>query len=295
MTITQLEYFCALCRLHSITKAAEELCVSQPTISIAVRNLESELHVRLLHHSRNSFSLTEEGEQFYRKASEIVRRTQDLKSEFSELGETSLPLRVGIPPLISTVFFPLMIQEFHKNSDIPVHLFEYGSQRARNMVNSGELDLALVNMDFYNLDQFESLLLMTDRFVWCVGKNHPMAKRTSVTLEDLEKERIILFNTDSVQNEQILTRFHARGLSANVIMHISQLKTIENVLESGECGVFLFSSVSMDPERFVRIDLSDMITSSFGLIWKKGTYISRRAEKFIRFARTFDIMDYQKS
>lgn len=293
MTITQLEYFCALCRLRSITRAAEELCVSQPTISIAIRNLEKELHVRLLHHGKNSFSLTEEGEQFYRQAAEIVRRAQDLKSEFSELGENTLPLRVGIPPLISTVFFPLMLQEFHRKTDIPVHLYEYGSQRARDMVNSGELDLAMVNMEFYNIDQFESQMLMTDRFVWCVAKNHPMASLKTVDISDLVNERIILFNTDSVQNEQILSRFRSRNLNANVIMHMSQLKTIENVLKSGQCGVFLFSSIDLDPEQFVKIDITPMITSSFGLIWKKGTYISRRADKFIRFARTFDIMDYR--
>lgn len=292
MTITQLEYFCALCRLRSVTRAAEELCVSQPTISIAIRNLEKELHVRLLHHGKNTVSLTEEGEQFYRKASDIVRRTQDLKSEFSELGESALPLRLGIPPLISTVFFPMMLEEFHKKSDIPVHLYEYGSDRARNLVNSGELDLAMVNMDFYNIDQFESQMLMSDRFVYCVAKNHPMASRSSVTIEDLADEKIILFNTDSVQNEQVLSRFHSRNLNANVIMHISQLKTIENVIESGQCGVFLFSSIDLDPEKFVKIELTPMIASNFGLIWKKGTYISRRAEKFIRFARSFDIMKY---
>ncbi len=293
MTITQLEYFCALCRCRSITKAAEELCVSQPTISIAIRNLESELHIRLLHHRKNSISLTEEGEQFYQKASDIVRRAQDLQSEFSELGDSVLPLRLGIPPIISTVFFPTIMDEFQKVSDIPIHLFEYGSQRARELVNSSELDLALVNMDFYNIEQFESLLMMTDRFVYCVSRKHPMARRKHVTLEDLAKERIILFNTDSVQNELILSRFRARGLSANVIMHISQLATIENVVERGTCGVFLFSSTVPDPKRFVKLDVDPMITSNFGLIWKKGSYVSRRAERFIRFARTFDIMDYR--
>jgi len=186
----------------------------------------------------------------------------------------------------------MMLEEFHKKSDIPVHLYEYGSERARNLVNSGELDLAVVNMDFYNIDQFESQMLMTDRFVYCVAKNHPMASRSSVTIEDLADEKIILFNTDSVQNEQVLSRFHSRNLNANVIMHISQLKTIENVIESGQCGVFLFSSIDLDLEKFVKIELTPMIASRFGLIWKKGTYISRRAEKFIRFARSFDIMKY---
>lgn len=52
MTLNQLEYFCAVCRYHSITRAAESLFVSQPTISASIRNLEKEFHLRLFTHGR---------------------------------------------------------------------------------------------------------------------------------------------------------------------------------------------------------------------------------------------------
>jgi DNA-binding transcriptional LysR family regulator len=293
MKFSQLEYFCALCRTRSVTRAAEEMYVSQPTISIAIRNLESELRVQLINHGKNAVSLTAEGEQFYRKASEIVRRTQDLYTEFADLDSSAMPLRIGIPPLMSTIFFPLMTNEFHKTSDIPIRMYEYGSQRARALVMSEELDIALVNMDFYNIDQFASLLLMTDRYVYCVSKKHPLHNKTRVSIEDLKEENIILFNTDSVQNELILSRFLSRSITPNIIMHISQLQTIENCLLDGSCGAFLFSTVSLDENRFSRIEVDPMITSSFGLIWKKGTYVPLRTAAFIDFARTFDILEYR--
>ena len=53
MTLNQLEYFCAVCRYHSITRAAESLFVSQPTISTSIRNLEKEFHLRLFTHGQN--------------------------------------------------------------------------------------------------------------------------------------------------------------------------------------------------------------------------------------------------
>lgn len=53
MTLNQLEYFCAVCRYHSITRAAESLFVSQPTISASIRNLEKEFHLRLFTHGQN--------------------------------------------------------------------------------------------------------------------------------------------------------------------------------------------------------------------------------------------------
>ena len=66
MTLNQLEYFCAVCRCHSITKAADELYVSQPAISVAIKKLEKEFHLRLFNHGKNSISLTREGEEFYK-------------------------------------------------------------------------------------------------------------------------------------------------------------------------------------------------------------------------------------
>ena len=68
MKITQLEYFCATCRHHSITQAARELYVTQPAISSAIRELEKEFSINLFVRSKNHVTLTKEGELFYQKA-----------------------------------------------------------------------------------------------------------------------------------------------------------------------------------------------------------------------------------
>ena len=60
MTLTQLEYFCMVCRYRSITRAADALFVSQPTISTSIRDLEKEFHLKLFNHGKNRISLTQE-------------------------------------------------------------------------------------------------------------------------------------------------------------------------------------------------------------------------------------------
>lgn len=67
MTLNQLRYFCTASRCHSITKAAEELYVTQPTISMAIRDLEIEFGISLFSRKGNQLSLTQEGESFYKK------------------------------------------------------------------------------------------------------------------------------------------------------------------------------------------------------------------------------------
>lgn len=104
MTLTQLEYFCAVCRYHSITRAAEALFVSQPTISTSIRDLEKEFNLRLFTHGRNRITLTNDGEAFYQKAEHILKQTHELYADFAGMQESRHPLRIGIPPMISTVF-----------------------------------------------------------------------------------------------------------------------------------------------------------------------------------------------
>ena len=220
MKLVQLEYFCAVCRYHSITRAAEELYVTQPTISVAIRELEKELKLRLFHHEKNRISITQEGEAFYRRAEAVLKETRAMVTEFSSLGEKETPIRIGIPPLISTVFFPAMSDRFQEKTGLTVQLFEYGSVKACRMVQEESLDLALVNMDFYNIDQFNSHVLMEDSYVYCIGRNHRYAEQQEVTFDMLRDEKVILFNTDSVQNETVRSRYDSMGITPDVLSDI---------------------------------------------------------------------------
>ncbi|MDO5132619.1 MAG: LysR family transcriptional regulator [Eubacteriales bacterium] len=285
MKLVQLEYFCAVCRYHSITRAAEELYVTQPTISVAIRELEKELKLRLFHHEKNRIYLTQEGEAFYRRADALLRESRAMVAEFSSLGEKEKPIRMGIPPLVSMVFFPSLTDGFYEKTEIPVQLLEYGSVKACNMVQSEELDLALVNMDFYNIDQFNAHVLMEDSYVYCVGREHRYAKQKEVTFEMLGDEKIILFNTDSVQNETVKSRYVSMGITPDVLAYTSQLYTILNFLRGGDCGAFLYSALAVNPRDFVQLPITPRITSKFGIIWKKGVFIPERTMKFIEYLK----------
>ena len=151
MKIVQLEYFCAVSQYHSITQAAQKLYVTQPAISNAIKELEKEFSVSLFVRSKNHLTLTTEGELFYQKASELLASIKQTTQQFYDLGKQIPPIRIGIPPLLSTIFFPEMLLDFQKQyPDIPVELFEYGSIRAASLVQEETLDLALVNMHFYD-------------------------------------------------------------------------------------------------------------------------------------------------
>lgn len=148
MTLNQLRYFCTASRCHSITKAAEELYVTQPTVSVAIRDLEIEFGINLFSRKGNQLMLTVEGEALYKKAVYILQYCDELQADCSSTLRVRPPVHIGIPPMLSTVFFPELLEAFQaEHPEIPVVLEEYGSVRACSLVQDDTLDFALVNME----------------------------------------------------------------------------------------------------------------------------------------------------
>ena len=221
MTLNQLEYFCAVCRYHSITRAAESLFVSQPTISASIRNLEKEFHLRLFTHGQNRITLTNDGSLFYKKAEYILHRAHEMYTDFSDKDTNKAPLRIGITSTPSALLLPSLAMEFEEKYGIPVKLMECSSMHARELVDNDELDVAIANLDFYNLDNYDYHTVIEDTYVYCVDKNHHLAKEPSVSFETLKEEPIILFNTDSVQSHTVITGFRSEGATPHIKMYSS--------------------------------------------------------------------------
>ena len=290
MTLNQLRYFCTASRCHSITKAAEELYVTQPTVSVAIRDLEIEFGISLFYRKGNQLILTQEGVAFYEKATYILQYCNELQADYSSMSRVKPPLRIGIPPMLSTVFFPELLTAFHQDyPEIAVVLEEYGSVRACDLVQNDTLDLALVNMEQYNIDKFHNVVLANDQVVFCVNKDHRLADKEIVTTKEMSKELLIFFNADSVQNQLLKTRFEMDGYIPNIVMRSSQIYTTLQFIKTGKYSCFLYSSMldKFTDSEITGIPLNPPIHIKIGMIWKKGKYISGDMQTFLNFTRMY--------
>ena len=290
MTLNQLRYFCTASRCHSITRAAEELYVTQPTVSVAIRDLEVEFGVSLFYRKGNRLVLTVEGETLYEKATYILQYCNELQADCFSLARVKPPLRIGIPPMLSTVFFPELLNAFQEEyPGVPVILEEYGSVRACNLVHNDTLDLALINMEQYNIDKFNNILLANDQIVFCVNDSHRLARKEVVTTSEMAKESLIFFNGDSVQNQLLKQRFELDGYTPNIIMRGSQIYTTLQFLKMNKYGCFLYSSMTDKFSNIVGIPLNPPIQVKIGMIWKKGKYIRNDMQTFLNFTKKYYI------
>lgn len=288
MTLNQLRYFCTAARCHSITKAAKSLFITQPTISLAIRELEKEFHITLFSYTKNRLELTREGEVFFERAVRLLEYSDEMQAQFTDRTRFRPTVRLGIPPILSAVFFPELMDAFHKEyPDIYLELSEYGSVRACDLVQDEQLDIGLVNMELYNIDKYSNLVLTEDDLIFCVSPDHPLAGEESIRLEQLDGSPLILFNHDSVQNQLLNMQFHSLGIKPHVILHCSQIITTLKFVRQGKCGCFLYSSMLPYGSDLKGIPVLPKIPVKIGLVWKKGKYISDSARAFIKFCENY--------
>ena len=95
MKLQQIQYFCAACRYGNITRAAGELHVSQPSISMAIRDLEKEFGLLLIQRNNKGFAMTKEGMYFYEKAEILLEQADELAQMMRDMGNQRKRINLG--------------------------------------------------------------------------------------------------------------------------------------------------------------------------------------------------------
>ena len=255
MTLTELKYIVAVAREKHFGRAAEACFVSQPTLSVAIKKLEEELDVKIFERGSNEVSVTPLGEDIVRQAQTVIEQAAAIK-EIAKRGKdpVSGPLRMGIIYTIGPYLLPdLVRQAIERVPQMPLILQENFTAKLLDMLRTGELDCAVMAEPFP--DQGLAIAPLYDEpFVAAVPKNHPMARRKSVTAEELKNETMLLLGTGHCFRDHVLevcpeyARFASRssGVSEGIRTSFegSSLETIKYMVASG-MGVTVVPQLSV--------------------------------------------------
>ncbi len=286
MKLLQMKYFQTVCRYGSITKAAEELFVSQPTISFCIKELESEFGVRLFHRRHNRLQLTVEGSYFLDKINYILQSVDALAVQMKNMGNNRNHVKIAVPAMISTFLFPQIFNAYSKTyPEVELEMLETGSLQVRKLVDASSVDLGITIRDDVVDDTYNELPLVSTELVFCVSRKHPLADRKQISFKELSDEHIILFKADSYQNIFIKRAFSEAGVEPNIMLYSSQLYTIKQFLSYGNVGAFLYRQVAEMDKDLVCIPLEQPIIQDIALIWTKNGNLYSDSENFIQFAK----------
>ncbi|MBT3026469.1 MAG: LysR family transcriptional regulator [Candidatus Thiodiazotropha sp. (ex Ctena orbiculata)] len=286
MDIRHLRYFMAICQHGGFTAAARQLHIAQPAISIAMRKLEAELNLTLLHRGERQITPTIEGEVLLAHAKRILEMTEAAELEMEELrGLTKGEVRIGIPSMLGSYYFPPILMGFkHCYPELRLSVYEEGTRRLQEMIRVGELDLGVVVADAPPED-LETRLLTREEMVACVPEAHPLAPREKLSMEEFFSHELVVFKTGYFLREFIDRYSLSHELSPKIAFETNLIPLTKAIVRQG-FGITTFLRMVIDQdaqEDLVAIPFDEPVFLDLSLAWKKGGYLSRANRAFVDY------------
>ncbi len=285
--IRQLEYFVAVAEQESFTKAAANVHLSQPALSKIVKNLEEELKVELFDRSTRKLKLTDAGEIVYQEALKLTASLTDLTLRLDNLMNSPTgTIRIGIPPLIGTLFFPSIARSFHNQyPKISLELVEFGAKKLVEFVEEEKVDIAIIVLPVNN-PKFEIYPFIQEEFAFFCAKTHKFANRTSLSLKELSEEKFILFSKQFTLHDRIIWECVNAGFTPSVPYESSQWDLISELVAE-EFGIAILPQSIYSKMNHDKITMVPLVNPTplweLGFAVKKNSYISFANRKLIDF------------
>ncbi|MCM3568535.1 cidABC operon transcriptional activator CidR [Neobacillus mesonae] len=288
MDIKHLQYFLEVARLNSFSRAADELFITQPTISKMIKNLEEELGVVLFDRSRKQLTLTDAGRVILEHAKLINHAMENLSTDLDNLfGLKKGHIRIGLPPIFDAQDFLKILGKFHeKYPGITFQLVEDGSKKIEEAVQNNLLDVGIVVLPT-RPELFDYCSILEEDLKLILPASHPLASREEVNLVELAQESFILFNKDFALNDRIILSCTNLGFQPIIISESSQQSFIKEMV-SNHLGIALLpESITLDlPEHVKAIRIvNPTISWHLAIIWSKEQYLSYAAKEWLSFMK----------
>lgn len=245
----QLRQFLVVARLGNITRAAEELSISQPALSRSIQRLEQEFGQPLFERRTRAVELTDAGGLLQSRAEQVLGILEDTKSRISDDGRSGR-LRLGAIPTIAPYFLPDFLRTFrHDYPEAELVVQEETTENLLGRLKQGELDLALLAAPLA-AKYVDSQELFKEELLLAMPVGHPLAARKRVALNDVEPHPFVMLGEAHCLSEQVLTLCRQRSFQPLTVERTSQLATVQELVALGH-------GVSMIPEMARRRDASE--------------------------------------
>lgn len=286
MDLKHLRYFKAVVEAGGFSAASRQLHIAQPALSIAVRKLEQELELTLLHRGERRITPTAEGEVLLGHARQLLEQADAAELEMRELrGLTKGEVRLGIPSMLGSYYFPPILMGFkHRYPELRLSVYEQGTRRLQQMIHDGELDLGVVVADSPPED-LETRPLTREEMVACVPADHPFASCASISMEAFFSQELVVFKPGYFLRE-FIDRFSEQSTGAPRIAFETNLIPLTKAIVRQGFGITTFLRMVLDnePEGGLKaVSFDEPVFLNLSLAWKRGGYLSRADRAFVDF------------
>jgi DNA-binding transcriptional LysR family regulator len=289
LSFTQLTAFAAVAKSGSITKAAQALRVSQPSVSKHLKNLETHYRVKFFERDGGFMELTEDGRLFERRVSAVLSQLDELEREFRRAAEATLsePLKVAGSYAASALLLPSVLAEFQKrHRNVRMVLRTGSTNHVKTMLLNSEVEIALLNEKPAN-SQLAGDMFREEKLVVFAVPNHPLARKKELALSDLNSALLVATGGKGrlSTTEKIIKRSADQGVKARIGIRCATPEAVKAIVRKRiGAGILFEDSVMPDIRKKVfkllRFPGLQMVGQSY-VVYYKDRPLSAHAADFL--------------
>ena len=273
ITLRQLRYLTSLARHRHFGRAAADCAVTQPALSMQVRELERDIGAELVERRPGDIVLTGTGLEVAQRAEQILAAARDLVDFARHRNLLTGPLRLGIIPTLAPYILPRVLPQLQAAyPQLRLEVRETQTKLLLDELARGELDVVLLALPVDGAD-VETLALFDDAFLLAVPAGDALPARAKVSIEDVDQTRLILLEEGHCLRDQALAFCAAPRHDAPAGLGATSLATVMQMVANGY-GVTLLPEVAVDAEgRDARVKLlrfnAPQPARTIGLAWRR--------------------------
>ncbi|AAK81293.1 DNA-binding transcriptional LysR family regulator [Clostridium acetobutylicum] len=296
MDFRQFEYVKTIAEEKSISRAAERLYISQPSLSQYIIRLENSLGVKLFDRTSATITLTFAGEKYIETARNIINLNNQLTKELNDIANLSKGrVIIGVPSQAGRYILPLVIPKFYKEyPNIEIIVEENIVSELEKMLLEGKIDIAILTLPVqHEKITYESI--MNERIFLIAPKKHPICSVDGrISFNFIRNEKFILLKKGQRIRLIVDDIFSRIGAKPNIILEITNLDAAYRMASSGmgftivpENVLYLLNTNGKENDFII-----DSLEHTLVVAYRKGEYLTRASREFIANLKGVMKMDY---
>ncbi|MGR9170739.1 LysR family transcriptional regulator [Rhizobium sp. KDH_Rht_773_N] len=290
-TLRQIQYFVAVAEQGSVTRAAQNLSISQSSITEALKELENDLGVVLFERHPRGLSITHNGHQFLRHATKILATVSDARTSFSD--QQNVPsgtLNIGVTSLVAGYVLSDLLARYRRACPgVEVSAIEDNGGYLEHLLVGGELDVAvMVISNLRDRMALQAEILETSPYRLWLPMGHPLVSADIISIADIAREPLIMLTVDEIEENtgKLLT---ALGARPHVAFRTRSVEAVRSLVATG-AGIALLPDLvyrpwSLEGDRIESRDVSGSLpVVQVGMVWRKGSSLPQAARDFVAIA-----------
>ncbi|MBQ2676282.1 MAG: LysR family transcriptional regulator [Clostridia bacterium] len=280
--------FCVVARHNSLSRAAEELFVSQSAVSQSIKQLESQIGGKLFNRTARGVSLTAEGQVLFGYADSACRLIENAEKKLTDMQNMkSGVIKIGASDTVCSLFLLDVLNRYHRDyPDIKIQVLNRTSGQSLELLKRGEVDMSFVNLPIEHTDGVDITPIMNISDCFVVGGKYSFLARRTVTLKELENYPVMMLETTS-NTRCMLDKFLAEK-GVNITPSI-ELGSMDLLMDFAQIGLGISAVVEqaatdkIKKRELYKLRLSDAIPErKIGLATMSGVSLSFAAKTFIQ-------------